>query len=122
MADSVFDRNVFLNCPFDEEYDHILQAIIFCIVRFGLTPRIATERNDASETGINKILELISSSRCSIHDLSRCQARHAGEHFQEWYYERQLEAGFSEDDIQDYSTVELLKAMFAWNDQGRPRA
>ena len=43
------------------------------------------------------------------------------EDFQEWYYERQLEAGFSHKDIQDYSTAELLEAMFKWSDQGRPR-
>lgn len=43
------------------------------------------------------------------------------EDFQEWYYERQLAAGFSEEDIQDYSTAELLQAMFEWVGQGRPR-
>ena len=43
------------------------------------------------------------------------------EDFQEWYYERQLHAGFSEDDIQDYSTPELLNEMFRWVDEGRPR-
>ena len=43
------------------------------------------------------------------------------EDFQKWYYERQLEAGFSHRDIQDYSTAELLEAMFKWTDQGRPR-
>ena len=32
-----------------------------------------------------------------------------------------LEAGFSHRDIQDYSTAELLEAMFKWTDQGRPR-
>ncbi len=43
------------------------------------------------------------------------------EDFQKWYYERQLEAGFSNEDIQDYSTAELLEAMFEWTDEGRPR-
>jgi hypothetical protein len=179
------------------------------LVRFGLTPRIATERNEAGETRLEKIVELIRSSKYSIHDLSRSQAAVAGEHyrlnmpfelgidfgckrlgdgplaekkilvlqsqnyrhqvalsdlagvdveahngdyqravqkvrkwvaglggfervgtkkilaeyedFQEWYYERQLAEGFSEDDIQDYSTSELLAAMFEWVEQGRPR-
>ena len=81
MSDSNFDRSVFVNCPFDGEYEHILQAILFCLVRFGLKPRIATERSDAGEARIDKILELIGSSRYSIHDLSRCQAREAGEHY-----------------------------------------
>ena len=43
------------------------------------------------------------------------------EDFQKWYYQRQLDAGFSDDDIQDYSTTDLLRAMFDWTDQGMPR-
>ena len=200
--DDDFDRNVFVNCPFDEDYDHILQAVLFCLVRFGLKPRIATERSDAGEPRINKILGLIQSSRYSMHDLCRCQARDEGEYyrlnmpfelgldfgcrrygggrlatkvilvleeqryryqaaisdlagsdieahhgdyqlavrqvrnwlagmpdfeaigaarvladyedFQEWHYQRQRKLGFSEDDIRDYSTAELLRAMIDW--------
>jgi len=40
--------------------------------------------------------------------------------FQEWYYKRQLEAGFSEEDIQDYPTKELLEAMKEWMAIGKP--
>ena len=40
--------------------------------------------------------------------------------FQEWYYERQLAAGFSEEDIQDYPTKELLSAMQDWVAEGKP--
>ena len=36
------------------------------------------------------------------------------EDFQEWYVERQRCHGFSEDDIRDYSTAELLRAMSDW--------
>lgn len=197
-----FDRSVFVNCPLDEDYDHILQAVLFCVVRFGLKPRIATERSDAGESRISKILDLIQSSRYSIHDLCRCQARDAGEYyrlnmpfelgldfgcrrygagrltdkvilvleeeryryqaaisdlagsdieahhgdyqlavrkvrnwlagmpglrevgaarvladyedFQEWYFQRQQNLGFSDGDIRDYSTAELLRAMIDW--------
>ena len=79
--DDDFDRNVFVNCPLDEDYDHILQAVLFCLVRFGLKPRIATERSDAGEPRINKILDIVQSSRYSIHDLCRCQTRHEGEYY-----------------------------------------
>ena len=201
--DDDFDRSVFVNCPLDEDYDRILRAVLFCLVRFGLIPRIATERGDAGEPRISKILDLIQSSRYSVHDLCRCQARDEGEYyrlnmpfelgldfgcrrygagqlstkvilvleeqryryqaaisdlagsdieahhgdyqlavrkvrnwlagmpgfeaigaarvladyedFQEWYYERQRNLGFSEDDIQDYSIAELLRAMFDWS-------
>jgi hypothetical protein len=76
-----FDAAVFVNCPFDDDYAPILQAILFCIVSAGLTPRIATERADSGETRIDKIRELIEASKFSIHDLSRCQAEAAGEHY-----------------------------------------
>ena len=79
--DDEFNQNVFVNCPFDEDYDHILQVVLFCLVRFGLTPRIASERVDAGESRIDKIYELIQSSRYSIHDLCRCQAQRVGEYF-----------------------------------------
>lgn len=79
MVHPNFEKNVFVNCPFDAEYEPILQAILFCLVRFGLSPRIATERSDAGETRLAKIKELIEASKFSIHDLSRCQSREAGE-------------------------------------------
>lgn len=203
-----FASSVFINCPFDKDYEPILQAMLFCIVHSGLTPRIATERNDAGEVRLHKIRDMILSSRYSIHDLSRIQARRRGEYFrlnmpfelgldygcrefhggeraskkmliletkpyryqaaisdlagcdiqshgddyqtavrkvrnwlvsearlelpgptgilgayadfQEWYYERQLAAGFSEDDIKDYPTSELLTAMLDWVALGKP--
>ena len=40
--------------------------------------------------------------------------------FQGWYYKRQLDLGFSDEDIQDYPTVELLKAMTDWISEGMP--
>ena len=210
MPDGIegFDRNVFINCPFDKDYEPILQAILFCLVYLGFSPRLATEANDSSTVRIDKIRTLIESSLYSIHDLSRCQAGKKGEHyrlnmpfelgfdygckqffadrrrdkkflileekayryqaalsdiagcdikqhaadyqkavravrnwlvseagtaaegatkilqsytdFQEWYYERQLASGFSEDDIKDYPTRELLTAMNDWIVLGKP--
>ena len=208
-ASQDFGSNVFVNCPFDAEYAPILEAMLFCLIRFGLNPRIATERGDSGETRIDKILDLVQSSRFSIHDLSRCQARTVGEHyrlnmpfelgidfgcrrfgphplsgkvflvleennhryqaaisdlagfdiqahggkfdlavrklrnwivdqqgferveaaqvvseygdFQEWYWERRLSEGASEDDIRDTSTAELMRAMREWFAAGRPQ-
>ena len=168
-----------------------------------MRPRIAKERSDAGEPRVEKILELVASSKYSIHDLSRCQAREGGEYyrlnmpfelgldfgcrrfgagrlarkvilvleqerfryqaaisdlagsdveahhgdhavavrkvrnwlagiggferiggarvladyedFQRWYLDRQRADGFSADDITDYSTPELLAAMFEWD-------
>lgn len=47
----------------------------------GFTPRLASERVDAGETRLDKIIELIAASRWSIHDLSRCESREVGEIF-----------------------------------------
>lgn len=76
-----FEKNVFINCPFDNEYRSLLRPIVFCIYRLGFQPRIASERLDGGEPRIEKILELIESSKYAIHDLSRMKARRTGELF-----------------------------------------
>ncbi len=202
-----FDNAVFINCPFDEDYRPILEAILFCLVDCELTPRLASERLDSGEVRLEKIVELIRASRYSIHDLSRVQAAEAGQFarlnmpfelgvdyglaqsgvkrferkrllvvaedqykyqaalsdiagwdigshqgnyeqairgvrswlascdltnkspssiigayvgFQEWDYERLLADGWSEQDIQERQTPELLRAMHEWIEAGRP--
>jgi len=68
-----YDRSVFINCPFDNEFRPLAQALVFSILRLGLQPRIATERSDSGEARVQKIRELIQASRFSIHDLSRME-------------------------------------------------
>lgn len=208
MPEIPFEKCVFINCPLDEAYEPILQAILFCVVYLGFSPRLSTERSDSGENRLEKIRGLIENSKFSIHDLSRCQATKKGEHFrlnmpfelgidygcrqyfgkgrenkkllileekkyryqaaisdlsgcdiethggdfqkavrkvrnwlvseagvtadgatrifgayadfQEWYYERQIAAGFSDEDIQDYPTKELLEAMNLWIAEDKP--
>lgn len=204
-----FEKNVFINCPFDEEYEPLLQAILFCVLYLSFRPRLALERADSSQNRLAKISGLISESRYSIHDLSRLQAKEVGEfyrlnmpfelgidygckryadghfktkrllvleekkyryqaalsdlagcdiqihnndfekvirvvrnwlvaeagaarsvspteilngyvNFQEWHYEKRLDEGFSEKDIQEYPTPELLESMQEWHLEGRP--
>ena len=76
-----FERSVFINCPFDEEYRPILRSILFCIFYLGFEPRIAIERLDGAEPRIEKIFELIEASKFGIHDLSRIRAKKVGEFF-----------------------------------------
>lgn len=201
-----FDKSVFINCPFDEEFRPILEALLFCILDCGLTPRVASERQDG-EVRLHKIIELIHECRYSVHDLSRVQAGAAGEYarlnmpfelgvdlgvslaeeapfsqkrllvlseerydyqialsdlagwdvgahrgqydqairrlrawlaslgltglppsqivgdyiaFQEWDYERLLAEGWSDRDIQERPTAELMSAMVDWVATGRP--
>lgn len=185
---------------------------MFAVVYLEFFPRIATESNDGGENRLSKIRGLIESSKYSIHDLSRCQAKKKGEHFrlnmpfelgidfgcrqyfgdgrdakrflileekkyryqaaisdiagcdiqsygsdeqlapqnavkhvrnwlaseagviqvgpskiwqsytffQEWYYEKKMAEGASEDEIKEYPTSELLAAMRDWVELGKP--
>ncbi|HEX6087349.1 MAG TPA: hypothetical protein VF266_22650 [Thermoanaerobaculia bacterium] len=71
--DPAFDRNVFINCPFDAAYAPMFEAIVFAVKDAGFEPRSARERLDSSQIRLHKIIELIRSSRFSIHDLSRTE-------------------------------------------------
>lgn len=203
-----FERSVFINCPFDEDYAPILQAIAFCVVFMGFYPRLAPENADNGAARLDRIVELVRGSKFGIHDLSRCKAEDAGDFarmnmpfelgidygcrqstvaplnsksilvlegtrydyrkglsdiagwdirahdnsfetairhvrtwlfaqagaanvgaalvqgkylaFQEWYWERQLAAGSSEEDIRSYPTDEMIRAMHDWMAAGQP--
>jgi hypothetical protein len=67
-----FERSVFINCPFDNEYDPILQSILFVVIAFGFDPKIASGRNDNSDARLDKIVNMIKGSKYAIHDISRC--------------------------------------------------
>lgn len=74
-----FESSVFINCPFDEDYAPILQAVAFCITDLGLYPRLAPENADNATNRLDRIVALIRGSKYAIHDLSRCKALAAGE-------------------------------------------
>ena len=76
-----FDKNVFINCPFDGQYNSLLNPILFTIVYLGFSPQIASQTTDSGEQRINKILSLILKSRYSLHDLSRIRSQRRGEFF-----------------------------------------
>lgn len=74
-----FEKNVFVNCPFDDKYLPLLRPLLFTIIYLGMNPRIALERADSGESRLAKIAELIRESKYSIHDLSRSEAAAVGE-------------------------------------------
>jgi hypothetical protein len=76
-----YEKNVFINCPFDEEYLSLLRPILFTIIYLGFIPRISLESFNSGEPRFNKICKLIEQSRYGIHDLSRIKARKKGEYF-----------------------------------------
>jgi hypothetical protein len=203
-----FDRSVFINCPFDDDFAPLLQAIAFCVTDLDFYPRLAPENADNSANRLDRIADLVQGSKFGIHDLSRCKSAMADEYarmnmpfelgmdhgarrfgnaqlsqkvllilehdrydyqkslsdiagwdihahgsdhikavrhvrdwlvrmggaeavgatkirgnyatFQEWYWERELASGASEDDILAYPTVQMIESMRVWVDAGRP--
>lgn len=76
-----YPANVFINCPFDDEYFTLLRPLIFTIVYFGFNPRIALESSDSGKARIEKILTLIRESKFSVHDLSRLRAKKTEDYY-----------------------------------------
>lgn len=74
-----FEQNVFINCPFDDKYYPLLRPLLFTVAYLEFNPRIALETSDSAETRLDKICELIKSSRYSVHDLSRLKAEEKGD-------------------------------------------
>jgi hypothetical protein len=115
--DNEFERNVFINCPFDDEYyNSILRPLLFTIIYLGFNPRIASERSDSGELRINKICELISTSKYSIHDLSRIQAKKRNEFYRlNMPFELGIEYGcrqFGPDQLREKRCLILEKARY----------
>lgn len=73
MQQKEYEKQVFINCPFDEEYSAIFKAIIFTLFDCGFVPRCSLEFDDASQVRIEKIGSLIAESMYGIHDISRTQ-------------------------------------------------
>lgn len=73
MRRSSYNDNVFINCPFDKQYEPIFHAIIFAIFDCGFVPRCTLEEDDASQIRIEKIYSIINACRYSIHDISRTE-------------------------------------------------
>lgn len=74
-----FEKNIFINCPFDNDFEILLRPLMFTIVYLGYNPRIALEDSDVSVSRLSKILKLINESKYSIHDLSRIKSNKKNE-------------------------------------------
>lgn len=73
-----FEKNIFINCPFDTGYRPLLKTLLFCVLYLEHEPKIAETRS-SSDVRITRIKSLIRNSKFGIHDLSRKFARQAGE-------------------------------------------
>lgn len=73
MVAPAYELSVFINCPFDGQYKKRFEAIVFTIYHCGFEARSALEEDDSSANRLDKIFELIQSSKLGIHDISRTQ-------------------------------------------------
>ena len=67
------NRDVFINCPFDEKYKEQFHALVFTIYDCGFYPRCALESSDSGQLRFQKICGLIRDCCYGIHDLSRIE-------------------------------------------------
>jgi hypothetical protein len=74
MPSPNYDHNVFVNCPLDDEYRPLFEALVFAIQDCGYSTRCALEVSDGSEVRIDKIANIISNCRLGLHDISRTAA------------------------------------------------
>ena len=63
-------RSVFINCPFDQAYKRLFDALVFAVHDCGFYVRCALEF-PAGELRFQTICQLIRQCRYGIHDLSR---------------------------------------------------
>ena len=74
----MFERNVFINCPFDDTFKPKLRAIMFAVTYAGYNVKIA-ETNDSGSLRLNDIVKLMLASKYAIHDISLKKSTKAGE-------------------------------------------
>ena len=66
-----YERNAFINCPFDRPYKRIFDAIVFAVFDCGFVARSAQEITNTAEIRVEKIARIIDECRFGLHDLSR---------------------------------------------------
>jgi len=68
-----YSENVFINCPFDDQFNGMFNAIVFTIFDCGFIARCALEESNGADIRIEKILNIIKQSKYGIHDISRTE-------------------------------------------------
>jgi hypothetical protein len=68
-----YETSIFLNCPFDTDYQPIFDALIFTAYDCGYRPFCALEIEDGGQVRVEKIIRMIQSCRLGVHDISRTE-------------------------------------------------
>jgi hypothetical protein len=64
------NKDVFINCPFDDAYKPLFEAIVFGVFYLGFVARCALEVDDGGEVRLAKITRIIEECTYGVHDLS----------------------------------------------------
>jgi hypothetical protein len=64
-------RSVFLNVPYDSQYELLFATLVATLVSLGQTPRCVLEVRERGQGRLARIYDLLGSCSVSIHDLSR---------------------------------------------------
>lgn len=73
MATSSYNSSVFINCPFDDAFVPIRNAIVFAIYDCGFIPRCALEEDNGGNVRFDKIQRIIAECKFGVHDISRTE-------------------------------------------------
>lgn len=79
MPDEDFERQVFVNCPYSDDYRDLQRAIIFVLMQLRFEPLLAAQISNSGELRMEKIRQQIRECRHSIHDLSLVIAKKKGD-------------------------------------------
>jgi hypothetical protein len=101
-------ENVFINCPFDNDFFPLLKSLLFTLIYMDLKPQIS-ETSDSGEVRLNKIKELMTKSMYSIHDLSRMEVLKKREYPRfNMPFECGIDFGLRMSNEEDYSQKKFL--------------
>jgi hypothetical protein len=70
LPEALRSNDVFINCPFDDGYKPLFNALIFVIYDLGFAARCAREADDSGEVRLTKIERIIEQCKYGIHDIS----------------------------------------------------
>jgi len=67
------ENHVFINCPLDEQYRPLFEALVFAIHDMGFVARHALEITNPSRSRLEYMLTIISECKYAVHDISRTE-------------------------------------------------
>ena len=71
MPGALDPKSVFLNVPFDKQYERLFVTLVGTVVLLGQTPHCVLEVRERGQGRLARIFDLLRSCGASIHDLSR---------------------------------------------------